>query len=435
MAAFRRSVCELLRASLCQKVVSPQMTRTGFYLRTCSTSVGNNTSKGYKYLRDSGIVVGCFAWGYVIGKFGVPYIWPSTDSADKEKSSIVKKVDAAEPFYGGEGYGGIPRSKQFNFIADVVEIASPAVVYIEIQGKNPFTGGRAPTSNGSGFIVREDGLVVTNAHVVANKRYVKVRLQDGRLLDGVVTLVDQAADIAAVKIINCNTPLKTVKLGNSSTLRPGEWVVAMGSPLSLSNTITAGVISSVQRGSRELGLRHNDMDYIQTDAAINFGNSGGPLVNLDGEVIGVNTMKVTTGISFAIPIDKVKEFLKNVEEKEKAQKGWFGRGQVAPPSPPKRRYLGVTMVTLTPNIIMELQERRTDFPDVRTGVLVHRIIVGSPAYSAGIRPGDVITSINGRQVTSARDIYDAVNSGQQLNITCHRGRTVHHLQVTPEEAD
>uniref|UniRef100_A0A0B6ZY23 Serine protease HTRA2, mitochondrial n=1 Tax=Arion vulgaris TaxID=1028688 RepID=A0A0B6ZY23_9EUPU len=207
-----------------------------------------------------------------------------------------------------------------NFMADVVEQAGPAVVFLEIKGKHPLTGRPVTLSNGSGFIVRSYGIIITNAHVVANKSTVSVKLQDGRVMEGQVTAVDPISDLAAVKIAAKDLPV--IPLGDSSDIRPGEWVIAMGSPLSLSNTVTCGIVSSVQRASRELGLRNKDMDYIQTDAVINFGNSGGPLVNMDGKAIGINTMKVTTGISFAIPADYAIKFLNKAEALMKNASPW-----------------------------------------------------------------------------------------------------------------
>ncbi|XP_042663925.1 serine protease HTRA2, mitochondrial isoform X3 [Tyto alba] len=250
----------------------------------------------------------------------------------------------------------------FNFIADVVEKTAPALVYVEIVGRHPFSGRDVPISNGSGFVVSPDGLIVTNAHVVANRRRVRVKLASGEQYDAVVQDVDQVADIATIKI-KPKHPLPTLPLGRSSEVRQGEFVVAMGSPFALQNTITSGIVSSAQRGSRELGLTTSDMEYIQTDAAIDFGNSGGPLVNLDGEVIGVNTMKVTSGISFAIPSDRLRKFL---EKEEQRKSSWFGNTET------KRRYIGVMMLTLTPSILAELKLRDPSFPDVSYGVLIHK---------------------------------------------------------------
>uniref|UniRef100_A0A8C6RQF8 Serine protease HTRA2, mitochondrial n=1 Tax=Nannospalax galili TaxID=1026970 RepID=A0A8C6RQF8_NANGA len=229
-----------------------------------------------------------------------------------------------------------PRS-QYNFIADVVEKTAPAVVYIEILDRHPFSGREVPISNGSGFVVAADGLIVTNAHVVADRRRVRVRLPSGDSYEAMVTAVDPVADIATLRI-QTKEPLPTLPLGRSAEVRQGEFVVAMGSPFALQNTITSGIVSSAQRPARDLGLTQTNVEYIQTDAAIDFGNSGGPLVNLDGEVIGVNTMKVTAGISFAIPSDRLREFLHRGEKKN----SWFGIGGS------QRRYIGVMMLTLTP---------------------------------------------------------------------------------------
>ncbi|CAK1541165.1 unnamed protein product [Leptosia nina] len=314
------------------------------------------------------------------------------------------------------------RRETYNFIADVVAVSAPSVVYIEIQDGRRldlFSGRPITISNGSGFIVNEDGLILTNAHVVVNKpnAVVNVRLMDGSTHIGFVEDFDIKSDLATLRIPVKNLPV--MKLGSSADLRPGEWVVAMGSPLALSNTVTAGVVSSTQRASKELGIQGKDMVYIQTDAPITFGNSGGPLVNLDGEAIGINSMKVTSGISFAIPIDYVKEFL--AKRKTKSP-------QVS------RRYLGITMLSLTPNILMELRMRNPEMPtDIENGILVWKVIIGSPAYNGGLQPGDIVTHINGTPVTSATDLYSVLeNSTGKLTMQVVRGRLRTTIIIAPE---
>ncbi|XP_064630905.1 serine protease HTRA2, mitochondrial-like [Lineus longissimus] len=347
---------------------------------------------------------------------------------------VSSEVLAAEPV---DDDTSLPPSKRLNFIADVVEKAAPSVCYLEIRGPHPLSRQMTTLSNGSGFIIREDGLILTNAHVVAPKQKHNLKLTvvlgDGRKFDGVIQAFDPVTDLATIKIKASGLPV--LKLASSSNIRPGEWVVAMGSPLSLSNTVTCGIVSSINRGSKELGIQNKDMEYIQTDAVINFGNSGGPLVNLDGEAIGINTMKVTTGISFAIPSDYAKQFLDKAEILEKRiaarGSGWFGSSK---PAEPKRRYMGVTMLTLTPSIVSELRMRMT-FPSVESGVLVHKVVVGSPAYHGGVRPGDVIVKVNGNPVKSATDIYKAVESSQDLDLTVHRGDATVNLTVEPEDVE
>lgn len=343
----------------------------------------------------------------------------NSHSEDREKNFIqhfLPVASCASPFKPDT-----PRFK-YNFIADVVEKSTPAVVYIEILGRHPFSGREVPVSNGSGFIISSDGLIVTNAHVVANKRGVRVKLTNGETYNATVQDVDPVADIATIKISPRNS-LPTLPLGRSSDVRQGEFVVAMGSPFALRNTITSGIVSSVQRDSKELGLSNSNMDYIQTDAAIDFGNSGGPLINLDGEVIGINTMKVTAGISFAIPSDRVRTFLAQAANKKYSRTGAVEH---------KRRYIGVMMLTLTPSIITELKMRDPMFPDVTHGILIHRVIVGSPANRAGMLPGDIVLEINGTDVKTSEEMYKAVHSNEKMKVLVQRGNKLIHLQMTPE---
>ncbi|XP_053669391.1 serine protease HTRA2, mitochondrial [Anopheles marshallii] len=323
--------------------------------------------------------------------------------------------------------------RDFNFIADAVELSAPAVVYLEIRDRQHvdfFTREPMTVSTGSGFIVESNGLILTNAHVVVSKPHtmVTVKLNDGRTFPGRVEHVDPASDLATVRVQCDNLP--TLKLGNSADLRTGEWVVALGSPLSLNNTVTAGVVSTTQRPSQELGLRGKDINYIQTDAAITFGNSGGPLVNLDGEAIGINSMKVTSGISFAIPIDHAKEFLRKINESPPGSER-----RSASNVPAYRRYIGITMLTLTPEILRELQQRNHNFPPfVRGGVLVWKVIQGSPAYNGGLQPGDIITHINGKEIKNSSDVYDLLlEQDKKLSMSVYRGQQLTTVHVFPED--
>ncbi|XP_061685330.1 serine protease HTRA3a [Syngnathoides biaculeatus] len=212
-----------------------------------------------------------------------------------------------------------PRYK-FNFIADVVEQIAPAVVHIELLLRHPLFGHQMHVSSGSGFIVTPSGLIITSAHVVSTSAAVMGRLQlhvqlhDGSVYEALVREVDRKADIATIKV-NPQKKLPVLTLGRSADLRPGEFVVAIGSPFALQNTVTTGIVSTAQRDGKELGIHDSDIDYIQTDAIMSYGNSGGPLVNLDGEVIGINTLKVTAGTSFAIPSDRIRRFLAESETK------------------------------------------------------------------------------------------------------------------------
>ncbi|XP_036278937.1 serine protease HTRA1 isoform X2 [Pipistrellus kuhlii] len=312
---------------------------------------------------------------------------------------------------------------KYNFIADVVEKIAPAVVHIELFRKLPFSKREVPVASGSGFIVSEDGLIVTNAHVVTNKHRVKVELKDGATYEAKIKDVDEKADIALIKVDH-EGKLPVLLLGRSGELRPGEFVVAIGSPFSLQNTVTTGIVSTTQRGGKELGLRNSDMDYIQTDAIINYGNSGGPLVNLDGEVIGINTLKVTAGIAFAIPSDKIKKFLTESHDRQ-------ARGKAVT----KKKYIGIRMLSLTASKAKELRDHHRDFPDALSGAYIIEVLPDTPAEAGGLKEQDVIISINGQPVASAGDVSDLIRKEGTLHMVVRRGNEDVMLTVVPEELD
>ncbi|CAJ1068760.1 serine protease HTRA1 [Xyrichtys novacula] len=306
---------------------------------------------------------------------------------------------------------------KFNFIADVVDKIVPAVVHLELFKRATFSSEEVSMSSGSGFIVSEDGWIVTNAHVLTNKQQIKVELKSGVQYDATVKDVDQKTDIALIKI-EPDGPLPVLRLGQSSDLRPGEFVVAVGSPFSLQNTVTTGIVSTAQRNGLELGFKDSDMDYIQTDAIINYGNSGGPLVNLDGDVIGINTLKVAAGISFAIPADIILSF-------------FFC--SLSGNSALKKKFLGVRMLQLSTLLIRDLKERQIEFPDVSSGVYVYEVIPGRAASRAGMLDHDVIISINGQSIQTIQDVSEAIHSSATLSVLVRRKHHDVTLTIVPEE--
>ncbi len=201
-----------------------------------------------------------------------------------------------------------PSNPAVNFIATAVERTGPAVVRIDssrrLRPGASRPGNRIARGIGSGFVIRSDGLVLTNAHVVDGADTVTVTLRDGRDFTGQVLGADEQTDVAVIKIQATNLP--TVEIGDSNQLRPGEWAIAIGNPLGLDNTVTVGIISATNRSTQNLGAGGRRIGFIQTDAAINPGNSGGPLLNQQGQVIGMNTAIIgrAQGLGFAIPIDR-----------------------------------------------------------------------------------------------------------------------------------
>ncbi|XP_038839188.1 serine protease HTRA3-like [Salvelinus namaycush] len=339
----------------------------------------------------------------------------SRKALQKEREAITQAHKGPCPSGNiGPVHPNSPRYK-FNFIADVVEKMAPAVVHIELFLRHPLYGRHVPLSSGSGFIISHSGLIVTNAHVVTaaatvtGRPQLRVQLHDGGAYEATVRDIDRKSDIATIKV-NPQKKLPVLSLGQSSDLRPGEFVVAIGSPFALQNTVTTGIVSTAQRDGKELGIRDSDIDYIQTDAIINYGNSGGPLVNLDGEVIGINTLKVTAGISFAIPSDRIRRFLTESQHKKHITTGVK-----------KKRLIGIKMLTVTDGLVEEMKTQNPDFPDVSSGVLVHQVIPESPAHRGGIEAGDVILKLNGRPLRTTDELQGALLGDGPLLLEVRRG--------------
>ena len=245
---------------------------------------------------------------------------------------------------------------------------------------------RRGPSFGSGVIVDSSGVVLTNNHVVSGKGTITVRLQDGREFKAVEIKRDPKSDIAVLKLKDAKN-LPTAKLGNSDPVEVGDWVVALGQPFGLPNTVTAGIISAKGR-SLPNGLRQ---DFLQTDAAINPGNSGGPLVNLDGEVIGINTAIQSNtgayqGVGFAIPINLAK---------------WVG-GQLITKGKVHRTYLGVAIQPVDASLANQFGVK------VNEGVLISQVYPKTPAADAGLKDGDIIVRFAGKSVSTPQELQGAV---------------------------
>ena len=263
----------------------------------------------------------------------------------------------------------------------------PLYEFFRRFGGAPDTGEAPAQSLGSGFIVSDDGYILTNAHVVENTNNVSVRLTTKREYPAKVVGVDPYTDVALLKIDA--TGLPTVRIGNPERLEPGEWVAAIGSPFGFENSVTVGVVSAIGR----VLPQGSYVPFIQTDVAVNPGNSGGPLFSTRGEVVGINSAIYSQtggymGIAFAIPIDLAMDISKQLRESGKVVRG----------------RIGVQLQELTVDIAsaLGLKEPR--------GALIAGVERGGPADRAGIRPGDVVLSFNGQQVQTTADLARFVGS-------------------------
>ena len=296
-------------------------------------------------------------------------------------------------------------------LAPMIRKVSPAVVNIATHGLAPESGSHDPLRDdpfynrffhgppgqgpdeqpfaaaGSGVIVdSRRGYILTNAHVVEHATGITVTLQDGRNLEGKVVGIDPPSDIAVVKV--AARGLTQIRLGDSARLAVGDFVVAIGNPFGLPHTVTSGIVSGLERS----GFSPDDFEnYIQTDASINPGNSGGALVNLAGDLVGINTAILSgsgdnIGIGFAIPVNTARQVMRQL-----IAYGAVERGQ-----------LGFSVYAVTPEVARPLGLRKA------TGGLVAQVIPGSPAEKAGLREGDVVTAVEGHKIRSNTDLRDAI---------------------------
>ncbi|MEL6933049.1 MAG: Do family serine endopeptidase [Pseudomonadota bacterium] len=320
---------------------------------------------------------------------------------------------------------------------DLVKNVSPAVVFVEVTGstdkiadkESPFNdprfeefmkrfgdqferkGPQTPRRGlGSGFIISQDGLIVTNHHVIEGAAEVTIKLEDGSKYDAQIIGSDPLTDIALLDIEGADLP--TVSFGSSDDLEVGEEVIAVGSPFGLGGTVTSGIISAK---SRNINSGPFD-DFLQTDAAINRGNSGGPLFNLEGEVVGVNTAifspsSGSVGIGFSVPSDLVTDIVADLKDDGEIERSWLGV-QIKPVGEDVAHVLGLT---------------------AGDGVMIEQVVKDSPAEAAGLQSGDVILSFAGKDVTELRDLTRGVareTAGTTAEIEVFRGGKELTLEVT-----
>ncbi len=304
-------------------------------------------------------------------------------------------------------------------VADAVARVEPAVVNIDTTvrvRRRTFEGGPfgedpwgrstveevpVPQGMGTGVLVAPEGVVLTNNHVIRQAQGITVTLADDRQFTARILGTDPITDLAILKIDD-SRPFPVARLASSQGIRTGEWVVALGNPLGIGQTATVGVLSA--RGRRLPDASQALSDLLQTDAAINPGNSGGPLVNLKGEVIGINTAIVrgAQGIGFAIPAETAMRIMADLRE----------HGRVVRP------FLGIEMGDLTPSL-----RRYLELPQDAQGVVVGRILSGSPADRAGLQTEDLITSVDGQATVTAADLQARIRSlrvGQKVQVALLR---------------
>jgi serine protease Do len=306
-----------------------------------------------------------------------------------------------------------PELLRFNdLLADLAERLKAALVHVRVRraggaAREDDAPGEPRRSTGSGFLIESSGLIVTNAHVVEQAEWIQVRLADGRRFNARTVGLDNRVDLALVRIDAAGLPV--LPLGDSNRLRVGEFVLALGHPFGLEQSVSFGIVS---RKGAPLTVAAPGFDFIQTDAAINPGNSGGPLVNMAGQVIGVNAMAARNGsIGFAIPSNLVKLLIPQLASKGKVEWGW----------------LGVSIAEVSDEDVPRLKLREA------RGVLVRGVMPGEPAALGGVKPDDVLVAVDGTPLESPRDLQRVVSAtpvGKRVRVMLLREGRETEVEVT-----
>jgi len=286
---------------------------------------------------------------------------------------------------------------------------------------------RRSLASGSGFIFDKDGHIITNNHVVNGAKTINVRLHDGREYKATIVGADKDTDIAVIKMTDPPTDLRIVELGNSDEIRVGQFAIALGSPRGLEGSLSFGHVSALGRNELQLPINLRFQNFIQTDAAINFGNSGGPLVDIDGKVIGINTAidAVGNSLGFAIPINMAKDVVPQLISSGKVTRGFLGVDDI-------RDIREIASGDATASDFAEA----LGLPDTKGAYVNKGTIADSPAEKAGIRQNDVIRKINDQPVEGAQDLVKKISAympGESVKLEIWREKAALNLEVTLAE--
>jgi len=370
----------------------------------------------------------------LVGCASLPTLWPP-GRRDRPAGSVSGLGRPSGNDSNNAAERPLLKSLPGDFVVAAVEKVGPGVVRIDtlqardhfpfhiFPGDVPPLEDSPPEGQGSGFITRSDGIVLTNHHVVEGAERVTVTLRSGRSYTGQVLGSDVVTDLGIVKIDGAEN-LPVVRLGNSDEVRPGEWAIAIGNPLGLNNSVSLGIVSATDRTTGVPG--GSRVSYIQTDAAINPGNSGGPLINDHAQVIGINTFIRTSpggGISFAIPINKARDIGEQI----------IAHGRASHP------FIGVSLRRITQELAAEINQAEAGctYPET-DGVAVVEVLPDHPAAQAGLQPCDVIRTVAGVEVRTPAQVQVQVDRGrvgEPLRLDIEREGLPRTLMVVPDELD